>query len=62
MDDEALILFVQEYKELYDSSDSNYMNNVRRMNAWEEIATNMNGSGKQHTVTLNVQFKRRIYL
>nr|CAD7455194.1 unnamed protein product [Timema tahoe] len=42
MNDEILIVYLQEYKYIYDQSDSRYMNNVRRLNIWEEIENKIN--------------------
>lgn len=43
---EMLIVLVQEYKELYDMSDNNYSNVLRRDNIWSEIGKELKESGK----------------
>lgn len=43
---ERLILLVSEYKELYDMSNKNYSNQLRRDNIWQEIAKSLNENGK----------------
>lgn len=43
---EMLIALVQDYKELYDMSDNNYSNVLRRDNIWSEIGKELKESGK----------------
>lgn len=50
MDDESFILIVQNYKELYDVSDQNYHNQMRRDNIWEEIGEKCQQKGLKITV------------
>jgi hypothetical protein len=46
MDDRQLILFVQQYEELYNFKNPNYNNLQRRENIWEEIGQSMKQPGK----------------
>lgn len=46
MDVPKLIMLVQNYPELYNMRHSEYFNNVRRDNCWEEIGGIMNEQGK----------------
>ncbi|CAK1591018.1 unnamed protein product [Parnassius mnemosyne] len=45
MDEIALILFVQQYEDLYNLQHPHYMNRQRRDNIWEEIGERMNETG-----------------
>ncbi|GFG31208.1 hypothetical protein Cfor_07624 [Coptotermes formosanus] len=45
MDDRQLILFVQQYEELYNFKNPNYNNLQRRENIWEEIGQSMKQPG-----------------
>lgn len=43
---DMLIVLVQEYKEIYDMSEKNYSNILRRENIWQGIGRQLNESGK----------------
>lgn len=43
--EEKLILFVQEYKNLYDLGNTNYHNSLIRENSWEEIGQRLKTPG-----------------
>ncbi|XP_043251142.1 uncharacterized protein LOC122396634 [Colletes gigas] len=47
MDDRELILNVKEYEELYDTSTTDYYNQLVRDKIWEEIAAKMGVTGKR---------------
>jgi hypothetical protein len=46
MDEGQLILFVQQYEEMYNFKNPNYSNLQRRGNIWEEIGQLMKQPGK----------------
>jgi hypothetical protein len=46
MDSADVILLVQQYDELYNLKDSNYSNQQRRENIWDEIGKAMKKPGK----------------
>ncbi|CAI6376018.1 unnamed protein product [Macrosiphum euphorbiae] len=46
MSEEQLIVLVQQYKHLYDISDSNYHNNLIKDNSWEEIGKMLSTTGE----------------
>lgn len=53
MDEEKLICLVQKYKEIYDFSDNAYHNQQQKDNVWEEIAEELNKSGKYLYLFIN---------
>jgi len=45
--DEKLIVYIQQYKHLYDMQNANYHNSVMRDNSWEEIGALLNTQGNK---------------
>lgn len=60
MDDETFILLVQSYKELYDISNPNYHNQLRRDNIWEEIEEKCGLKGMIFLLLIGLLFTRFI--
>jgi len=53
MSEEQLIVLVQQYKHLYDISDSNYHNNLIKDNSWEEIGKILSTTGNEKHIFIN---------